>query len=425
MKPISIRLSARGIANIQNMVGDFEFIVGQNCYRCPSFVADFLSPKLASLHAADPTIHEYKVNTQDRKGCFRSFLSLGRGEDVDITGTNRDFFREICGELKNDEIIATMTENHHCEPTKDNIISLLSFLGGIDVDCSREIEFAASHFHELDESSIHELEAGMLFKIFQSKSLKIKSDDWLCGLICDLVSGDDQHFILFEFVQFEFLTTGAASRFIELAGKFADLLNSSILISLGRRFVLPVSPDASTARSVTGRAIGLKRDSPLDGIIAYLTSKCGGNVHERGIVTVTGSSNSSRAPTVADLQNRASNFQSAVSESNPWVCYNFKNLQVTPTHYALLSYHGAAASYFHPKSWYFEGSNDGTIWTVLHACSDNSDLNGAGLIGQYAVSKSMKCRFIRIRQIQHHNSGSNRGYLTLAGFELHGILYET
>jgi hypothetical protein len=205
-------------------------------------------------------------------------------------------------------------------------------------------------------------------------------------------------------------------------------LNSSIFSRLGRRFILPVSPASKNSRVAPepGREFKLKRDSPLDGIIAYLTSKCGGNVHDRGVVNVTAISTSTGpAQNVADLQNRSTVLQSKSTESNPWVCYDFKNLQVTPTHYALLSYQGSGAGYWHPKSWYFEGSNDGTNWTVLHDCSNNSDLNGAGLIGQYTVSKSMKCRFIRIRQTQHHSSSTSYYYLTLAGFEVHGILHET
>jgi hypothetical protein len=212
-----------------------------------------------------------------------------------------------------------------------------------------------------------------------------------------------------------------------LACQFIELLNSSIFSRRGRRFVLPVSPASKNSRvaSEPGREFKLKRDSPLDGIIAYLTSKCGGNVHDRGVVDVTAISiGSGAAQNVADLQDRSLILQSKSTESNPWVCYDFKNLQVTPTHYAVLSY-PCDPGVYHPKSWYLEGSYDGTTWTVLHECSNNTDLNGKNLIGQYAVSKSMKCRLIRIRQTEHHCSRlPNAYYLSLAGFELHGILHE-
>jgi hypothetical protein len=135
------------------------------------------------------------------------------------------------------------------------------------------------------------------------------------------------------------------------------------------------------------------------------------------------STSSGPAQNVADLQNRSTFLQSKSTESNPWICYDFKKLQVTPTHYALLSWQGSRSDYYHPKSWYFEGSNDGTNWTVLHNCPNNSDLNGATLIGLYRLSNSMKCRFVRIRQTQHH-CNNTIAYLMLAAFELHGIFHE-
>jgi hypothetical protein len=298
-------------------------------------------------------------------------------------------------------------------------------LVGIGADISREVEFAASHFHELDESSMSDVSFEMLCKIMQSKLLKIKSEDWLCGLICDMVSRDRNSFSLFEYVRFEFLSSEVARRFIDLACELIDSLNSSILAGVGCRFILPVSPETRNSRITGRREFGLKPDSPLDGIIAYLTSNCGGNVHERGIVNVTASSyRGGSLKEVADLQNRSGVYQTAYHDSNPWICYDFKHLRVTPTHYALRSYSGCGRNICHPKSWYIEGSNDGTEWTVLHECANNSDLNGASLIGQYAVSKSMKCRFVRIRQTQHHGTCANAHYLTLSGFELHGILHE-
>jgi hypothetical protein len=309
--------------------------------------------------------------------------------------------------------------------TKDSVISRLSFLGRIDAEVSREVEFAASHFHELDESSIFEIGVEKLCRILQSKSLKIKSEDWLCGLICNLVSRDENFFTLFEYVGFEWISIEIARRFIDVACGLMDFLNSSIMIDVGRRFVLPVSPKSSDFRVLGGTECGLRRESPLDGIISHLTSKCGGNVHELGVVNVTASTiGGDSAKYVVDLENRSICVQKRYNDSKPWICYDFKNLRVTPTHYALLSCSGYGPNTYHPKSWYVEGSDDGTEWTVLHECSNNSDLNGGGLIGQYPVSEARKCRFVRLRQTQHHSPNTGVHYLTLSGFELHGTLHE-
>jgi hypothetical protein len=76
-----LRLSTSGLSNIR-MQNDFDFIVGGSHHRCPSFVADFLSPKIARLHNADPTIDNFVISASDRHGDFDSFVSLGRGDGI-------------------------------------------------------------------------------------------------------------------------------------------------------------------------------------------------------------------------------------------------------------------------------------------------------------------------------------------------------
>jgi hypothetical protein len=41
-----VNISATGLANLQSREDqdNFQFIVGESHYQCPSFVADFLSP---------------------------------------------------------------------------------------------------------------------------------------------------------------------------------------------------------------------------------------------------------------------------------------------------------------------------------------------------------------------------------------------
>jgi hypothetical protein len=76
----------------------------------------------------------------------------------------------------------------------------------------------------------------------------------------------------------------------------------------------PLSPGVSSQRSRSPNPAKLKQksevdlkdimrvafpfepDSPKHGIIAYLTQRCGGNVHERGAVRVIGNPVNSQAP---------------------------------------------------------------------------------------------------------------------------------
>jgi hypothetical protein len=51
------------------------------------------------------------------------------------------------------------------------------------VDCSNEIEFIASHFHEIDISRLEKFEQSMIEKILSLTKRVIKSEDWLSETI--------------------------------------------------------------------------------------------------------------------------------------------------------------------------------------------------------------------------------------------------
>jgi hypothetical protein len=64
---VEIKLSAKGLGNLPANVyeNDFTFIVGENHYHCPSFLASFLSPRICRLQMNDCTIREFVIETED------------------------------------------------------------------------------------------------------------------------------------------------------------------------------------------------------------------------------------------------------------------------------------------------------------------------------------------------------------------------
>jgi hypothetical protein len=99
--------------------------------------------------------------------------------------------------------------------------------------------------------------------------------------------------------------------------------------------------------------------SPLNGIVSYPTWKCGGHICDHGIVSIDASS-------VNDPQNwplrNVAYFENqngfyTKKEPNSWICYDFKNMHIKPTHYSHYSrrdYNGD-----HLRCWALEGSQDG------------------------------------------------------------------
>jgi hypothetical protein len=121
-----------------------------------------------------------------------------------------------------------------------------------------------------------------------------------------------------------------------------------------------------------------QQSAPLDGIIAHLSRKCGGNVHDRGIVNVTSSSRLGGSPTW-DGKNAFDLKSSSVFHSdgrwdahsiphtrNQWISYDFQETKIIPTQYSIRSRADpCAADGSHPKSWLVEVSMDGSNWTEI------------------------------------------------------------
>jgi hypothetical protein len=264
---IKVKLSANGLANIQTQ-NDFEFIIGESHHRCPSFIADFLSPKLARLHAIDPTINKFVISTSDRHCDFDSFLSLGRGNAISISSSNRDFMVSLSSELENRELSFLIFNStlKGIEITRENVFQHLSDFSHFDSDFTHEIAFIASHFHEFSKSELSSLSLSILSEILSSNELKITSEDQLYEVVWSFVARDRSNFSLFSFVRFEYLSASIIGRFIESAPSFLDLFNSSIWSSLSHRLLLPVSPAIPNSRlsipEIHGRLFSLTSDSP-------------------------------------------------------------------------------------------------------------------------------------------------------------------
>jgi hypothetical protein len=160
----------------------------------------------------------------------------------------------------------------------------------------------------------------------------------------------------------------------------------------------------------------------LDGIISYLTKKHGGNVQEKGIVTIT-----SKSCPHHDLKNLADLGSSAsfASEDAPgqWVCWDFREMRVRPTHYTLWA--------LSLKSWVVEGSLDGSSWTEIDRQTNNKDFKSWARDNQkfldwhtasFALSKPAEFRFIRLTQTRKNHWDED--FLSLRAVEFFGTLSE-
>jgi hypothetical protein len=164
--------------------------------------------------------------------------------------------------------------------------------------------------------------------------------------------------------------------------------------------------------------IPMKEANSLQGIISYLTKKHGGNVHEKGIVTIVSKSidpDYYPLKSVADLT--SDSWFVSKDEPDQWVYWDFCKMRVRPTHYTIV-----ALSAWMLKSWVVEGSLDGKRWTEIDRQTNNQDFKDDYATASFAVSKPAECRFIRLTQTDKNHRSDD--CLVLVSVEFFGTLSE-
>jgi hypothetical protein len=429
MTGLRTRLSSGGFANVpfDEIADDFEFIVGNSHFPCSRLQAAFLSPKIATRRTVDPTIASYSVSTIDNAEIFSQFLSIFSGAELFVRPTNRSDFMSLARELGNVELL-TLIRNHFGGNDEalstENAVSCYLAKKAFNEDVRPEIEFLASHFSVI---SVKKLNLADLDEILAHASLRIVSEDWLLDFILS-----NNFLSLVEHVRFELLTVDGISRFVD---RIYDIeLNAVIINRLCSRLVLPVKAPVDKSRqarrATLDRQFAPQSSGSLDGIIAYLTDQCGGNVHDRDVVLVKSSMSltANAAKNIADLaENSCFSSMSRGREDdilhtrNNWICYDFKDRRVIVTHYTLRSNHTGGVNDANLKSWAIDVSVDGNIWIQIDHKQSNNELNAKNVARTFEVAKRGEiARFVRLVNIGRNHYGNDR--LVLSAFELFGTL---
>jgi hypothetical protein len=160
-----------------------------------------------------------------------------------------------------------------------------------------------------------------------------------------------------------------------------------------------------------------------------LAREYGGNVHDKCAVEVTSSGPLTLRPwdaatNAADVdtdsffcsQQRKSTDDIPETRNN-WLCYDFKNRRVLPTHYAIRTSRGAFI-----QSWAVDVSDDGQQWIQVDRRDDVSETNAAHTVTRFDVPNGIECRFVRLVNIGRNHRRDD--CLWISAFEIFGALIE-
>jgi hypothetical protein len=152
-----------------------------------------------------------------------------------------------------------------------------------------------------------------------------------------------------------------------------------------------------------------------DGVVSFLERLAGGNVHDKGIISATGTGGTPRNAT--DIQ--SDSYFCSANAANETLTYDFKNSRIAVTHYFLRS-NGHGVDGCHLRSWVIEVSDDGLKWKEIDRRDNNVCLNGPNRNHTFEIQYVVESRFIRIRSIGVCWDGSHSVYIR--AFELFGGL---
>jgi hypothetical protein len=141
---------------------------------------------ISRLQLADPTITSYSICSTSNSPRIESLLTLCRGSEISIDSSNESEFLSISREFENSELYLIVDKHVSGESIPmENAISRYISRKSIGINCERELEFISSHFFEIENSKLDELDLFDFEHIFSSKSLCILSED----LLFDFIAG--------------------------------------------------------------------------------------------------------------------------------------------------------------------------------------------------------------------------------------------
>ena len=422
MESVCLELSGRRLGDAAALAErDFIFCVGGVEYQCCRFQACFVSGLVRRLLASDCCPSCVSLKVSDDKGHFKDIVSLMNGQKISITPVNAEFLEECARELENDELVqAIITSKLDIEGVSmSNVVDHIRVKSGFHGDCKDELDFVASHFFEADLGVLKCLSLSDLERVLANPLLKLESEDQLYDVILSLARENREDvLVLLRYIQFAFLSESKLDEFLDWI--FPNHVNASIWTSLCecvRRFC---GSSAKFPLMNMGRyriEMFTSEQGPFNGILRHIQEECGGNPHEKGVMSITASGNSyNRCHQV--VNNGWQDWWCSGNKANSFVQFDFKSRHVSLNQYSLRSDNNDAG---HLLSWVLEVSDDGATWETIDE-RDTQDMNQNNVVRTYKceVRSCRVARIVRLRQTG--KNGSNDDALRLAQIEFFGQL---
>jgi hypothetical protein len=402
------------------VINDFSFIIGSARYECPWFLADFLSPKVGKLHSLDSYISELVIETEGAEPHFADFMSGCLSGHLVFGDSEQSIFALLARELGNFELYSSILSGGANAEMLSNLSSMDVRGSEVEIRSMEDIESFACHFHELPTWILDTISVDALAEILSHPKLQIKDEDSVLDYLSSHWNSNRAYFPLVEFVYFEFLSPGKVQEFVDASFGFFGDMNVGIWRSVASRLIHTVGVRKNPRCVNSGQIVIPFVPESNRGIIAYLKAQAGESIHEKNIVTVSARTFHTNFPPENLIKDNHQFYNSLSATPDQWVCFDFQERRIIPTHYVVTTYHWAD---FNPQSWVIETSMDGTTWKEVDRKIHASDLRVERAVRAFPPAGHNECRFIRFRQTE--NNPADTSTLCLTRFDVFGTLFES
>lgn len=424
---------------------DFTFFYNNKEYHTLRFVADILSPIIRQYHDIDKTIDCFYIETHHQQIIdFSSFLSLINFEPHSISKDEIECYQDIFAQLGNTkEFLKLNSLIDQEEITKENVFQRIERKFNLNTKfnatkaknetnidfyennflkdlISNELNFISKHFTGLDHEKILKLSPSIIYEIIRNDQLKLEDEDSLIQLINKIYLKNRKYSYFYSYVNFQYVSETEFENFSNIFD--VNDINNEIWQSILKLAIKSLGEKQSKNNEIKNKneSKHLLNESEFNGIIKYLTTKTGGNIHDNGTIEVTTNSLCKGQEPKYLLNFDYNGDYNASPNKKAWVCFDFKDKKIKITNYSIKS-NCNGPNQFHLKSWILEVSNDGQNWTKIDERKNCQEVNGPKKTGTFSVQANDFSRYVRLNQTE---PSWNNAHVWFYYMEFYGYLLE-
>lgn len=407
---------------------DFKFIVSDTHFMLSRLLALFISPIISHIQITDPTYNEFHIECKgienEAVSGFEAIIRLLEQGISEISDDHIDGVVHCLRKLGNSEI-ASQVLIHDISNAKELLYE--DEFNFVDYE---SIDFIANNIEDISIQNFSNSSLDTMSAILMSEMLSIPSEDWLLDFVSDLTQVNKKFASLISFINFFNLSSENMKRYFSLFDYYQNF--SSEFLFNTKYLLVPEVVDLQHEEPIDEFKITMEPDPdfPFHGLINYLSKEIGENLIDCGIVKARESS-----CYVGELRNlfdyedfTSSSCWALTDELDGYFELDFIDSQIEITHYAIHTLTDYQESFYQPKNWTLEGSNDKKNWIVLDMRENDASLHGRDKSHIFKCFNSHgheQFRYIRLYQRGPSHNAYGWNYLYMSGLEFFGTIHSS